>query len=235
MTGGSDDGSSREHSRARPRPKGGHVKLRTLLASFAIVIFTTGVAFAATSFQVKPGEFDPAKTFLVSRCGGGDHVLEAVKRCWASLWTARALGYRARQGIRPEDVALAVVVQQLVPADVAGILFTANPMTGARDELMINAAWGLGEAIVGGHEVDGRRRGIPGDPRPGPPAPAGRAAGGRGRRAPAASPGTRPRVRAPSACSDTSAPAARKRAAARARDRRDARCAGLFRAHACDV
>ncbi len=82
---------------------------------------------------------------------GGERVLEAVKRCWASLWTARALGYRARQGIRPEDVAIAVVVQQLVPADAAGILFTANPMTGARDEVMINAAWGLGEAIVGGH------------------------------------------------------------------------------------
>ncbi len=89
------------------------------------------------------------ETYLNMR--GGDNVLEAVKRCWASLWTARALGYRARQGIRAEDVALAVVVQQLVPADVAGILFTANPLTGARDQMMINAAWGLGEAIVGGH------------------------------------------------------------------------------------
>jgi phosphohistidine swiveling domain-containing protein len=82
---------------------------------------------------------------------GGDRVLEAVRRCWASLWTARALGYRARQGIRPQEVSISVVVQQLVPADVAGVLFTANPLTGARDEVMINAAWGLGEAIVGGH------------------------------------------------------------------------------------
>ena len=81
---------------------------------------------------------------------GGENVLAAVKRCWASLWTARALGYRARQGIRPEDVALAVVVERLVPADSSGILFTANPLSGARDEVMINAAWGLGEAIVGG-------------------------------------------------------------------------------------
>ena len=77
-------------------------------------------------------------------------MLAAVKRCWGSLWTARALGYRARQGIRPEEVSIAVVVQQLVPADVAGVLFTANPVTGARDQMMINAAWGLGEAIVGG-------------------------------------------------------------------------------------
>jgi rifampicin phosphotransferase len=77
-------------------------------------------------------------------------VLEAVKRCWASLWTARAIDYRARHGIAPQDVSLAVVVQELVPADAAGILFTANPLTGTRDQVMINAAWGLGEAIVGG-------------------------------------------------------------------------------------
>jgi rifampicin phosphotransferase len=77
-------------------------------------------------------------------------VLDAITRCWASLWTARALGYRARAGIPPEDVSLAVVVQELVPADVAGVLFTADPVTGARDRVLINAAWGLGEAIVGG-------------------------------------------------------------------------------------
>jgi pyruvate,water dikinase len=81
---------------------------------------------------------------------GSDEVLHAVKRCWASLWTGRAIGYRQRQGIRPEDVSIAVVVQQLVAAQVAGVVFTANPVTGARDELMINAAWGLGEAIVSG-------------------------------------------------------------------------------------
>jgi len=77
-------------------------------------------------------------------------VLDAVKRCWASLWTARAIGYRARHGITPEDVSLAVVVQEMVPAEAAGILFTANPLTGERGQVMINAAWGLGEAIVGG-------------------------------------------------------------------------------------
>ncbi|MEO8084358.1 MAG: PEP/pyruvate-binding domain-containing protein, partial [Ardenticatenales bacterium] len=81
---------------------------------------------------------------------GRDAVLDAVKRCWASLWTARAIGYRARHGIASADVSLAVVVQALVPAETAGILFTANPLTGARDEVMINAAWGLGEAVVGG-------------------------------------------------------------------------------------
>jgi phosphohistidine swiveling domain-containing protein len=77
-------------------------------------------------------------------------VLEAVKRCWASLWTARAIGYRARHGIDQDTVSLAVVVQVLVPAEVAGVLFTANPVTGQRDQAMISAAWGLGESIVGG-------------------------------------------------------------------------------------
>jgi len=88
------------------------------------------------------------ETYLNVR--GGDAVMDAVKRCWASLWTGRAIGYRERQGIRPEEVSMAVVVQQLIPADAAGVLFTANPVTGARDELMINAAWGLGETIVSG-------------------------------------------------------------------------------------
>ena len=77
-------------------------------------------------------------------------ILDAIKRCWASLWTARAIGYRARSGIAHEEVSLAVVVQELVLADAAGILFTANPLTDERDKVMINATWGLGEAIVSG-------------------------------------------------------------------------------------
>lgn len=81
---------------------------------------------------------------------GEDALLRAVRDCWASLWTARAIGYRARHGIPADDVTLAVVVQHLVDADAAGILFTVDPMTGSRDRVLINAAWGLGEAVVGG-------------------------------------------------------------------------------------
>src|SRR6266496_6199097 len=81
---------------------------------------------------------------------GEAQVCEAVKRCWASLWTARAISYRIRNHVAPEEVSLAVVVQELVPADAAGILFTANPVTGRHDQVIIDAAWGLGEAIVGG-------------------------------------------------------------------------------------
>mgnify|MGYP001323172493 CR=1 FL=1 len=88
------------------------------------------------------------ETFLNIR--GEDALLETVKKCWASLWTARAISYRARQGISPDSVALAVVVQALIPAEAAGILFTANPVTGDRGQVVISAAWGLGEAVVGG-------------------------------------------------------------------------------------
>lgn len=81
---------------------------------------------------------------------GTGAVLDAVRKCWASLWTARAIAYRLNNQIDQETVALAVVVQELVFADAAGILFTANPVNGKRDELVINAAWGLGEAVVSG-------------------------------------------------------------------------------------
>ena len=77
-------------------------------------------------------------------------VLEAVRKCWASLWTARAIGYRLQHGVDQHSIALAVVVQTLVPAESAGILFTANPVNGSRSQALVSAAWGLGEAVVGG-------------------------------------------------------------------------------------
>ncbi len=81
---------------------------------------------------------------------GRDAVLDAVRRCWGSLWTARAMAYRARQGIAPSDVALAVVIQRMAPASAAGVMFTVHPVTGAADQVVINATWGLGEALVSG-------------------------------------------------------------------------------------
>ena len=81
---------------------------------------------------------------------GGDALLKAVRNCWASLWTAQAISYRHENDIEQGSVAMAVVVQIMVPADVAGILFTANPATGERTEMIVNASFGLGEAVVGG-------------------------------------------------------------------------------------
>jgi pyruvate,water dikinase len=87
-------------------------------------------------------------TFLNVR--GMEAVLQAVKRCWASLWTGRAIAYRLKNDIDQNSVALAVVVQQMVDAEASGVLFTVNPVNGRSDEILINAAWGLGEAVVGG-------------------------------------------------------------------------------------
>lgn len=77
-------------------------------------------------------------------------LLEAVRACWASLWSERAILYRIRRDVEQASVRLAVVIQQMVPAEVAGVMFTANPVSGARNELVIDASPGLGEAVVSG-------------------------------------------------------------------------------------
>ena len=77
-------------------------------------------------------------------------VLDAVRRCWASLWNERAVMYRSVNGIPNATVRLAVVVQRMVDADVAGVLFTADPVSGARHRAVVDASPGLGEAVVSG-------------------------------------------------------------------------------------
>jgi len=81
---------------------------------------------------------------------GADAIIQAVTRCWESAYSERALEYRRQQGLSMERPQLAVLVQQLVASDVSAVVFSANPITGSRDEIVINASWGLGESIVGG-------------------------------------------------------------------------------------
>ena len=81
---------------------------------------------------------------------GADAIMQAVARCWASARSERALEYRRQQGLSVEHVHIAVLVQQLVASDVSAVVFTANPITRNRDEILINASWGLGESLVGG-------------------------------------------------------------------------------------
>ena len=81
---------------------------------------------------------------------GADAVVESVRRCWASLWTERAVAYRSANGISHREVGLAVVVQDVVDAATAGVLFTANPVTGTRTETVIDASPGPGQAVVSG-------------------------------------------------------------------------------------
>ena len=88
------------------------------------------------------------ETYLNVR--GADNVATSVARCWRSLWLPRALSYRREQGLSVEGARLAVLVQQLVPAQMSGVLFSANPVTSARDEAVLTVSWGLGESIVGG-------------------------------------------------------------------------------------
>jgi pyruvate,water dikinase len=81
---------------------------------------------------------------------GADAVLDAVRRCWASLWTDRAVAYRAANRIDHRAVRLAVVIQDMVQSQVAGVMFTTNPVTGRRHEAVIDASPGLGESVVSG-------------------------------------------------------------------------------------
>jgi pyruvate, water dikinase len=87
------------------------------------------------------------ETYLHVR-GAGD-VIRRVRDCWASFFTERALFYRARKGSL-DDLDMAVVVQRMVDADVAGVLFTIDPARGRRDRMVVEAVFGLGEAVVSG-------------------------------------------------------------------------------------
>ena len=84
---------------------------------------------------------------------GPDAVADAVRRCWASLYTARAVSYR---GERDGRGAMAVVVQQMVPARAAGVFMTLNPANGDRSTLVCEAVWGLGEPLVSGEVTPDR-------------------------------------------------------------------------------
>jgi len=113
----------------------------------------TGAAYAvrssATAEDLPGASFAGQQdTFLNVR--GSDALLDAVRRCWVSLFTDRAVLYRARGGHGHRAVKLAVVVQRMVLPEVSGILFTADPVNGRRGTVSIDAGYGLGEALVSG-------------------------------------------------------------------------------------
>ncbi|MEU8181176.1 PEP/pyruvate-binding domain-containing protein [Micromonospora sp. NPDC049044] len=115
-----------EITRALPRIGAGYLAVRSSATS------------EDTAHATGAGQHD---TFLGVR--GPDQVAEAVRRCWLSLWSERAVAYRRRQG-DPRSPSIAVLVQRLVDADVAGVLFTG-------DDIRIEASWGLGASVVSGH------------------------------------------------------------------------------------
>jgi pyruvate,water dikinase len=81
---------------------------------------------------------------------GFEHVCDAVRDCWASLYTSRAIGYRAVRDVGGGEPAMGVTVQEMADAEVSGVLFTCNPVSGDPSMVAIEASWGLGVAVVGG-------------------------------------------------------------------------------------
>jgi pyruvate,water dikinase len=81
---------------------------------------------------------------------GPDPLLDAIERCWQSLFTERAIAYREKQNVDAAGLAMAVVVQKLVPAESAGVLFTRDPLDPTGKRMLAEASWGLGEVVVSG-------------------------------------------------------------------------------------
>jgi phosphohistidine swiveling domain-containing protein len=107
------------------------------------------VRSSATAEDLPTASFAGQQDTYLNVRGTGE-LVACVRKCWASLWTARAVTYRATKGFDQHKVYLAVVVQTMIDSEISGILFTVNPVTGSPDEVVINASWGLGEAIVSG-------------------------------------------------------------------------------------
>lgn len=110
------------------------------------------VRSSATAEDLKEASFAGQQdTFL--NVSGLAATLQAVKECWASLWNTRALHYRFNRGFDHRIVRMAVIVQEMIPAQVAGVMFTANPVTNSREQILIEAVRGLGEALVSGEKA----------------------------------------------------------------------------------
>lgn len=107
------------------------------------------VRSSATAEDLPDASFAGQQDTFLNVCGK-DQLLEAVKQCWSSLFTDRAISYRAKNGFDNRSVFLAVVVQEMVFPEVSGIMFTADPITGHRKTVSIDASFGLGEALVSG-------------------------------------------------------------------------------------
>lgn len=120
-------------------------ELQSLSGEELLVAVRSSVAVKGTSISSFPGMMD---TFHYIR--GIDHVLQCVKKCWASVWTSRATFARHRKEIDHSLALIAPIVQEMVYSEVAGVMFTINPVTGSRGEILIESNWGLGESVVSG-------------------------------------------------------------------------------------
>lgn len=135
--------------RAEPMPEPVRAAIGAAYRALASDDGPVAVRSSATAEDLPDASFaGQQETYLHVR--GVEAVCDAVRECWGSLWTPRAIAYRARQGYRHADVRLAVVVQRMVQPEVSGVLFTVDPMGARHTHMLANASWGLGEAIVSG-------------------------------------------------------------------------------------
>jgi pyruvate, water dikinase len=114
-----------------------------------LVAVRSSVAVKGTTISSFPGMMD---TYHYLR--GEQEIVDHIRLCWASLWTARATFDRYHKGIAHELALIAPTVQKMVHSEVAGVLFTANPISGSRDEVVIESNWGLGESVVSGKSMN---------------------------------------------------------------------------------
>jgi pyruvate,water dikinase len=155
-----DSGSMAETSRAAlglfsdlnlPKVVAGHVRnafarLATRSASDSLAVAVRSSATAEDAANASfAGEYD---TYL--DVGSAEDVIHGIVRCWASMFSVQALSYASKAEIEPRDVTMAVVVQKMVRARSAGVMFTLSPLTGDRSRIVIESTWGLGVGIVGG-------------------------------------------------------------------------------------
>ncbi|WP_346120954.1 PEP/pyruvate-binding domain-containing protein [Micromonospora coerulea] len=110
------------------------------------------VRSSATAEDLPDASFAGQQDTVLDVTGAGE-LIAAIEKCWRSLHSARATAYREAHHIDHESVRMAVVVQRMITAEVAGVLFTANPLTGCRTEMMVDAAPGPGTAVVDGATV----------------------------------------------------------------------------------
>lgn len=121
---------------------------RLITPANKFVAVRSSVAVRGTSIASFPGMMDTYHYVV-----GADEVLEKVRECWASLWSARAAHVRQHKKIPHQDAIIAPVVQLMVNADSAGVLFTANPISNDRSECVVEANWGIGESVVSGRAM----------------------------------------------------------------------------------
>lgn len=128
---------------------GGYRQLGTRMGLADPLSTPVAVRSSATAEDLPTAAFAGMQdTYLNVR--GPEALLDHIRRCWASLWTDRAVSYRTKQGFDHQKVYVSVVVQAMINSEVSGILFTVNAVNYNPEEVVINASWGLGEAIVSG-------------------------------------------------------------------------------------